>query len=249
MAQAGGHTSAAGSGTPGPGTGISGPTTRLFGDNVTFTAELELQTQTQANQKTAMPGKLAFDHGKSSFGLELSAMEGKGIDPKTAAHMKGMGMDKMVLIIRPDKKVSYTVYPSLKAYVESPMSEREAAESIADYKMEATILGKEMVNDHECVKSKTVVTDKEGKHYDSIVWNASDLKNFPLKIETTEQDTAVTMVFKNVSFAQPESSQFEPPAGYARYETLVAMMQEVISKRPDAAKGGASSPPSPHHKQ
>jgi len=36
-----------------------------------------------------------------------------------------------------------------------------------------------------CVKNKVIVTDDKGDKHESTVWNATDLKNFPVKIETT----------------------------------------------------------------
>ena len=69
--------------------------------------------------------------------------------------------------------------------------------------METTELGKDTVDGHPCVKNKVIVTDNEGSKHESTVWNATDLKNFPVKIETdrTGRQT-MTMLFKNVSTRQ-----------------------------------------------
>ena len=73
----------------------------------------------------------------------------------------------------------------LKGYVEMPSQNPEISKPESDFKLEMTELGKETVDGHPCVKSKATVTDKDGKKYESLVWNATDMKNFPVKIETT----------------------------------------------------------------
>jgi hypothetical protein len=106
--------------------------------------------------------------------------------------------------------------------------------------METTELAKETVDGHACVKNKVVVTDEKGEKHESTTWNATDLKDFPIKIETTEQGTPMTMSFKNVKLAKPQASQFEPPAGFKKYDNFMTMMQEEMSKR---MGGGAGMPP------
>jgi len=49
--------------------------------------------------------------------------------PEAAAQMKAMGMDKMIAISRPDKKVTYLVYPGLNAYLEMPLKDADEAQN------------------------------------------------------------------------------------------------------------------------
>jgi len=153
--------------------------------------------------------------------------------------MKGMGMDRMVMISRPDKKVTYTVYPGLQAYVEMPLRDSDAAEAQSDFKVETAELGKETVDGHPCVKNRAVVTDKEGRKHESLVWNATDLKNFPIRIEQTEQDTTMTMLFKEIELSEPDVSLFDPPTDFKHYESMPALMQQEMMKR---MGGGAGFP-------
>jgi hypothetical protein len=70
--------------------------------------------------------------------------------------------------------------------------------------------------DHPCVKNKIVVTDDKGKKNESIVWNATDLKSFPVKIETTDDGTKLTMIFKDVKLTKPDATLFEVPKDMQR---------------------------------
>ncbi|HYG34806.1 MAG TPA: hypothetical protein VEC99_08485, partial [Clostridia bacterium] len=117
---------AGGMGGPAPSPGLSAATARLFGDNPTFSSEMEMQAKGgPGDVDVAMPGKFAFDNGKSRFEMDLAQMKSSNLPAEAVSQMKAMGMDKMIMISRPDKKVSYLVYPSLQSYVVNPLPERE----------------------------------------------------------------------------------------------------------------------------
>ncbi len=243
----------AGMGMGGPaGPAISASTAQLFGDNNAFSADVEVETRGPAPGNSAtIPGKMAFDHGKSRFALDMAEMKGGHIPPGAAAQMKTMGMDKMVVIARPDKKVQYLVYPGLQSYAESPLAGPEANAAPGDFKVELTELGKETVDGHPCVKNKAVVTDKEGQKHESTVWNATDLKKFPVKMELNENGNLSTMSFKNVTLSAPDAAQFEPPPGFTKYDNFMSMMQQAMMKRmaPPGGPPPGAVPPSSAPKQ
>jgi hypothetical protein len=157
--------------------------------------------------------------------------------------MKSMGMDQMVTIARPDKKAAYLVYPGMQSYTEIQLSKADSAPTGSDYKVEITEIGKETVDGHPCVKSKYVVTDNDGVKHESTVWNATDLKKFPVKIQTTEQGDDVIMLFKNVSLNKPAASLFDPPAAFTKYDNVQQLMQQEMMKR---MGGGMGMPPMGH---
>ncbi len=217
---------------PPPGPGLSGSTAKLFGDNSSFSATLEMQTGSEGGADAmSIPGKIFFDAGKSRFEMDMSQMKGGKMPPQAAAQMKSIGMDKMIMIARPDKKMGYQVYPGMQAYVENPLPEQESASAPSDFKIEITELGKETVDNHPCIKNKAVVTDKEGAKHESTVWNATDLKKFPIKIEQVESGTKVTMLFHDVRLSKPAADLFEPPSDATKYDSMQSMMQQVMKKR------------------
>jgi outer membrane lipoprotein-sorting protein len=227
-------------GTP-AGPRLGGAMDKLFGDSQSFSATLTMQTKEKAGGDTmTMPGKITFDSGKSRFEVDMAQAGGGKMRPEQAEQMKSMGMDRMVIISRPDKKSSYLVYPGMQAYVENPLQDPETTTPASDYKVETTELGKETVDGHPCVKNKVVMTDKEGNQHESTVWNATDLKNFPVKIEQIVQGNETTMTFKDIALAKPAASLFDPPSDYTKYDSMPAMMQAVMMKR---MGGGIGMPP------
>ena len=223
---------------------LSGPMGKLFGTNQAFSAALEVQTTDGSGNRITMPGRINFDTGKSRFELNMADVQTKQMSPASAAQMKSMGLDQMVMVARPDKKIAYLVYPGMQSYVETDLAGVESATTNGDYKVETTELGKETVDGHPCVKDRVVVTDKDGSKHESTVWNATDLKNFPIKIQTAEEGAGTIMRFKNVSFAKPAANLFEAPSGYTKYDDLQSMMQDQIMKRMGGGPpGGPGHPP------
>jgi len=217
-----------------------GAMSKLFGDNHTFSATLEMQTTDGSGNNLSMPGQICYDTGKSRFECNLTDAKGSKAN---ASQMKAMGLDQIVAIRLPDQKLNYLICPGLQSYVETKTQKSEA--DAADYKMEVTEMAKETVDGHPCVKNKVVVTDKDGAKHESTVWNATDLKSFPVKIQTDEHGRDATMLFRNVSLTAPAASQFAPPADYRKYDSMQAMMQMEVMKHmgPAMMNGGMSPPP------
>jgi hypothetical protein len=221
----------------GGGPNFTGSTAKIFGDNQQFSAALEFVMTDAKGRVTTMPGKLTFDTGKSRFEMNMSEVKGGGIPPEAIGQMKAMGMDNLVSIARPDIKSVYVIYPGLQSYLENPVGSKIEEEKPEDFKIETTELGKETVDGHDCIKNKVVVTGKDGKAHESTVWNATDLKKFPIKIQNAEQGNSTTMTFKNISFAKPEASTFEVPASYAKYSDPRVMMQDSMMKKMGGTMG------------
>lgn len=234
-----------GMGGPPPGPSLSGSLKKVFGEHTAFSANLEMQVKEGTGDTMTIPGKMASLDGKSRLEMDMAQMKGGQMPAEAAASMKEMGMDKMVTISRPDKKVLYLIYPGLKAYAENPLNDPDAGKPESDFKLEVTELGKETMDGHPCAKNKVIVTDKEEKKHEFIVWNATDLKKFPVKIETTERGNTMVMLFKDVKLAKPEASLFDPPSDYKKHDNIMSLMQQEMMKRMGGGMGGGMGGPPP----
>ena len=219
---------------------FSGAMSKLFGDNPAFSATTEVQIKNNpATGDMTLPGKISYLDGKSRFEMDMTELKSAQMSPEALGQMKQMGMDKMVAISVPETKKVLMIYPNLKAYAEMPGQNPDAGKSAEDFDVKITELGKETVGGHECVKNKVIVTDKEGKTHEYTVWNATDLKKFPVKIETSENNMDVVMNFKDVKFSKPDSSVFEPPSDYTKYDSFMALMHKEVMKK----MGGGTNMP------
>jgi len=206
-----------------PGPRFNGAISKLFGDNPDFSADIDIHMNRNGEEIT-MPGKMAHSEDKFRMDMDMSNVKGLHMPPQAAAQMKQMGMDSMATITRVDKKTTYILYPAMKAYVENTLADADAKGS-ADYKVETTKVGNETLDGHDCVKNNVVMTGSDGVPHKATVWNASDLKQFPVKIEmTAETGDTMVMHFASVKLDKPDSSLFEPPADYTKFDSMMNLM-------------------------
>jgi hypothetical protein len=215
---------------------------KLFGANQTFSATTQIQAS-NGNTPITMSGQMSFDKGASRFEMDMSQMQGGNIPPQAMAQMKSMGLDKMVSITQSDKKIVYVIYPDARAYTEMTPAAPDTATTNTDAPIQITALGNETIDGHPCVKNKAVVTDKQGVKHEFTVWNATDLKNFPVQIAMNEEENPVTFSFHNVSFAKPDPALFTPPTGFTKYDSMQEMMQSIMMKSLGNGAGGFGPPP------
>jgi hypothetical protein len=52
-----------------------------------------------------------------------------------------------------------------------------------------------------------------------------------VQIQINENESILILKFKDVKLGRPELSLFEAPAGYAKYDSINALMSEAITKK------------------
>jgi hypothetical protein len=71
--------------------------------------------------------------------------------------------------------------------------------------------GTDTVDGHSCKVENITVTTKNGKVSKMKVWEANDLKEFPIKIEIQADKGPITLQYKDISFDEPPASMFTHP--------------------------------------
>jgi hypothetical protein len=199
------------------GTGVNAAFVKLFGSVGGFTAKAETKVLDRSqNQLVRMPMEFASLDGKVRLDIDLSQVQSKDFTPSTLATLKQAGMDRLVSILRPDRKVTYLIYPGVQSYQELALSKAELEAAEKGLKLEKSGLGKDSLDGHPCVKHKVVVKSGKEPVLEAVVWNATDLKDFPIQIEMKESDNTMRMHFTDVRFVKPDAKQFEVPAAYGR---------------------------------
>ena len=211
---------------------------KLFGDVKAFSAKADVKV-TDGSQKevVSMPMDFSFLDGKMRVELDMTQMKNSTMPPGAADQLKTMGMARVVSIIRPDQKQVFIAYPDNKVVMKMPLPDDQADAAGKDAKLEKTELGKETIDGHACVKNKVSLPDGKGKNFEATTWNATDLKDFPIQIETKEKENTSTIHFAKVQLEKPDAKQFELPEGYTQYNSPQELMQGMMSKM--APKGDA----------
>lgn len=217
--------------SPGAPAGINAALTKLFGDITAFSARADVQVLGKdQKEKVSTPMDFALLDGKVRVEIDMTKMRNKDLPAGAAEGMKQMGMDRVVSITQPAEKSTYIIFPGLQSFVNMPLPKEELETYEKNPKLERTAQGKETVDGHACVKNKVVVTDDNGKKHEATVWNATDLKDFPVRIITTEKDDTVILNYKDIKLAKPDAKQFAKPTDFKEYADFQAMMQAVMMK-------------------
>jgi hypothetical protein len=111
---------------PMQGQGLNAALMKLFGDTKAFSARTEFLIRSGA-ETTIIPMGFALLDGKMRMDVDMAQVKSKQMPAKTLAMLKKMGMDRMVNIIIPEKKIMWIIYPALKAYAEMPAMDEAVA--------------------------------------------------------------------------------------------------------------------------
>ena len=215
--------------------GMNAAMVRLFGSNTNFISKAEVRVLDKNQQETtSMPMGFEMLGGKVRVDINMSQVKSKEMSPDFVANMKQMGMDQMTTILLPDKKVVLSIYPGLKAYAATPMAKDEIDAATQTYKIEKTRLGKETIDGRACEKNNVTLTDGKGEKQHAIIWNAADLKDFPVQMQIAADDSTLIMKFKDIKLGRPDASHFDAPAGLTKYDSVNALISEAITKKMNA---------------
>jgi hypothetical protein len=226
---------------------------KLFGDKAAFTAKGDMKILDQAGQESvSLPVSFAVADGKIRTEVDMARMSGAQLPPE-ASMMKQLNLGLIVSVVRPDKKQVILIYPNLKGYTSMSTDDDATTNAVKEPKITKTELAKETVAGHPCVKNKVVIAADKGDAQEFTVWNATDLKDFPVQFQTAERGRIVQVTCKEIQQTKPADSQFEPPAGYTGYadmrEMFMTMMQRSMPKpSPGADKTTAEEHPHPRER-
>lgn len=191
---------------------------KFFTRDTAFTATAKVvSTGKKKHDNLSVVMLFAVSGGNMRNEMDMTKMS--GVRASDLDGMKQMGMDKMIILKLADKQAAYIVYPNLQSYCDMPPGKGHA-----DGKLEKTELGSETVEKHPCTKSKLTLTDKEGRTAEALVWEATDLKNFPIQYQTVDDGQTTTTTFTDIKMEKPAASLFELPASYKKYASMQEMM-------------------------
>lgn len=209
---------------------MSAAITKLFGDIKAFSAKAEVRVLDNSQQEVvSMPMDFALLDKSIRVEMDMTQMKNKQMPPGMSNTLKQMGMAHVISVISPGKKSAIVIYPDQKSVLNLPLPKSDT-DTAKEPKLEKTSMGKETLDGHPCVKNKVVITDEKGEKVDAFTWNATDMKDFPIQIQTKEAENTSVVKFSSVSFEPPPAAQFEVPAGFTQYKDQQELMQGIMKK-------------------
>jgi len=205
---------------------------RLFGDFKAFSAKAELRVLDRTGKESvSMPINFSFLDRKVRMDIDMAQMKGSQAPPEQIAAMKQMAMDRLACVVLPDTRTMQIIFPALSAYIEMPLPDEEVAALNKDFKLDRTFISKETIDGHSCAKNRVRMTDDRGQRIEFVVWNAADLKDFPLQTQMNDAGANVVIRYKNVQFARPDAKLFSAPTGYLKQRDILQLMQAAALKK------------------
>jgi hypothetical protein len=124
-----------------------------------------------------------------------------------------------------DKKLSYILYPNANKYMTRNYTDNYEFNEMPH--VEKTKLGNEVIDSHSTEKYKVVITYKDGRKEEGVIWNAYDLDGMTIRSEVENKDSKVTTQFKKISIKRPAASTFEIPTGYTEAKGFMDLMMNT----------------------
>jgi hypothetical protein len=162
--------------------------------------------------------------------IDTTQIRNKDMPAAGAAALKQLNLDRVISVTRPDKKATFIIFPGQQAIVKSPMTASDVESFQKTPKIKKVEIGKETLDGHPCVKNRVTITNDKGAREESTVWNATDLKDFPVQIMTKENDDTVVIRYRQIQFAKPAAATFDAPPGYKEYADVNAFMAGLMAK-------------------
>lgn len=160
--------------------------------NVEYSADTIIETEDGATK-----GKVYFAPGK---------------ERRELTH----GAEKMISIMRHDKKVTWMIMPEDKMYMEMKMgSDSQSKDDLSAYKIEPTVMGQEKLNGIDTTKSKIIMTDKDSK-MGGFMWTTKEgimVKIDAIAIEKGKKDRFKSEL-TNLQIGKQDPALFEIPKGF-----------------------------------
>ncbi|HXH72085.1 MAG TPA: DUF4412 domain-containing protein [Mariprofundaceae bacterium] len=128
-----------------------------------------------------------------------------------------MDGEQTVIIMRFDKKVTWTLMPSEQMYMEGALNPDDP-NNPESYKVEQTPMGEETINGIPTQKSKVIMTAKDGSKMGGFWWTTKD--GIVVKMDMIAKDKGSKMRMKielsKLKVGKQPASLFEIPSGYSK---------------------------------
>lgn len=124
--------------------------------------------------------------------------------------------EKMIMIVRHDKKRVWMLIPEEKMYMDMQMT-GERGEDMSAWKIQQTRVGDETVNGVRTTKYKIIMTSPKGSKMGGFFWTTPE--NILVKMDAIAVDKGskerMKTELKNLQITSQKASLFEVPAGYS----------------------------------
>jgi len=178
-----------------------------------------------------------------------SAVKGKIYQaPNKERREMSDGGEKMIMIMRRDKKMAWNLMPSENMYMEMKLSDPKVSkDDPMNYDVEQTTVGPETINGVNTTKSKIIMKERKpnGAKMGGFWWMTKE--NIMMKLDVISVDKGkkdrMKMELDNLKIGKQDASLFEVPSGYTKMDMggMGKMMMGGGESGADAKSDGAKT--------
>lgn len=153
------------------------------------------------------------------------------------------GGEKMIMIMRRDKKIAWNLMPSERMYMEMKLSDPKVSKNDPmNYDVEQTVVGPDTVNGVKTTKSKVIMKEKKpnGAKMGGFWWTTREgimMKLDVISVEKGKKDR-MKMELDNLKIGKQDASLFEVPSGYSKMDMSMGGMGQMMM----GGDGGGDAP-------
>jgi len=171
----------------------------------------------------APPAPAAPPEPKVEYAADSSMETAQGAMKGRVYHAPGkerrelnQGGERMVSIVRQDKKLVWTLMPEQKMYLEMPLGSSPDQTDISEWAVEQTAVGPEELDGVKTTKSKVVMKHPRGDKLGGFWWTTADGVTVKMDMLAVEggSKARIKMELKNLQVGKQDPALFEIPAGY-----------------------------------
>lgn len=207
-----------------------GELNKILGKHAAFSADMLMTSKPRGGETVKLKSPLAVRDGQLRLEINLAQLAGNG---ESMQQMELLGLDRMVLLLQPEKKSGFLLVPALNRACKTDwnaLQGRPGEGAATKTVIEKRGLGAEDVGGIRCAKKQVTVT--EGKRVTTLTtWEASapELQGVPVKSEMVMPDgTENRVLLSGIQMKAPPADVFVLPAKCQVYNSLQELMMAAL---------------------
>jgi len=147
--------------------------------------------------------------------------------------MQKSHLDKIDIITQTDAKKVFIVFPGIQAYQEYPISDAvldEMTTRANAVNIQKKEFGQRTIDNHPCTAFKLTVTETNKPPEYAILACASDLQNFPIRLDIYTKTSTTRFIFEDVQLNKPDAALFEVPPNYTAFVNTADILRYAKEK-------------------
>jgi len=202
----------------------------LCGQTNGFSARVVIEMFDRSGQpKGVLPYNWSVRDGFSR--LEILMLESDAVPVEAREGLRTLGVETLVILPRPNQKLTCVVQPYLRAVCEVPMGPAAIANLARQQKMRPVFsaVGEERVGDYVCEKVKVV--DPSYTNEVAMVWRARKFSGFPVQIYIATPQGFQKIKFSNISLKNPAPDLFDVPTNFVKLPDGKAFIPLAVERQ------------------